>query len=353
MTRTSLDYGAFQAVVDHAVDGVFIGIPDGRVIFANDAACRMFGATEEELCRVGRQGISNPDDPVWRAVLAERQRNGAVTGLVPMVRLDGAPILVELSSAIFDGPDGWERSCVIVRDVTERVRMERRLVAYDEITEALLAGVETPEVLELMARHACSVFDATLATIITPSESQPGVVVSAAYGLRSSELVGRTYSPGSLSEEVMASGQAVLLDDTSASARHQDGRDLDLGPGMIAPIVSQGAALAVLFVGARPGQHPYGQDDLAAAAQYAARAGVALALGRARAQAERRQRLTNEQLQRALDTRLIIEQAKGFIAALRNIDTTEAFDRLRKYSRSHNTDIHVVARRVLEHTLIL
>jgi GAF domain-containing protein len=128
---------------------------------------------------------------------------------------------------------------------------------------------------------------------------------------------------------------------------------LQLGPGLIAPIVSEGAPLGVLFVGSRPGPHPYDADDLVAAAQYAARAGVALALGQARALAERRQRLTNEQLQQALDSRVIIEQAKGFVAALRDIDTTEAFDRLRSYSRSHRTDIHEVARRVVDRTLIL
>jgi PAS domain S-box-containing protein len=353
MTTTALDDLSFHAVFDHALDGVFVGAPDGRIFFANPAACTLFGATEEGLRQAGRQGISNPDDPVWRAVLAERRDNGAVRGRVPMSRLDGTPLMVELTSALFTGLDGTERSCVIVRDVTQQVRVERRLMAYDEITEALLAGTETAKVLTQVARHACIVFDATFASITTPSESPAGVVVSAAYGPGSSAVVGQSYPPGSLSEEVMASGEAILLDDTTAAARHQEGRDLQLGPGMIAPIVSEGTAIGVLFVGSGHGRHPYGSDDLASVAQYAARAGVVLALGQARTHAERLQRLTNEQLQRALDTRLVIEQAKGFIACLRDIDTTEAFDRLRSYSRSHSTNIHHVARRVLDHTLIL
>jgi GAF domain-containing protein len=122
---------------------------------------------------------------------------------------------------------------------------------------------------------------------------------------------------------------------------------------MIVPIVSAGAGLGALCVSARPGQHPYSTDDLDSACQYAARTGVALALGQARAEVERRQRLTNEQLQRALETRLIVEQSKGFLACLRGIDTDEAFDRLRKYARSHSTDIHVVARQVLDRKLFL
>jgi hypothetical protein len=41
------------------------------------------------------------------------------------------------------------------------------------------------------------------------------------------------------------------------------------------------------------------------------------------------------------------------LACLRDIDTDEAFDRIRKYSRSHSTDIHLVARQVLDRRLLL
>jgi AmiR/NasT family two-component response regulator len=112
-------------------------------------------------------------------------------------------------------------------------------------------------------------------------------------------------------------------------------------------------ALGALCVGTRPGGHPYGTHDLDAAIQYGARAGVALALGRARALTERRQQRTNQQLQRALDTRLIVEQAKGFLACSRDISTDEAFDRMRKYARSHNSDIHLISREVLDRKLLL
>jgi GAF domain-containing protein len=228
-----------------------------------------------------------------------------------MFRLDGTPLLVEVSSAVFEGLDGWERSCVIVREVTERVRMERRLVAYDEITEALLAGTETVEVLELVARHACNIFDATFASIVTPAPAEPGVVISAAYGSGAAGLVGRSFPPGGLPEEVMTSRRPRLLADITLMTRTKDLRDLDMGPGMIVPIMSGETAFGALGVGTRPGRRPYRSDDLDAAIQYGARAGVALALGHARAETERRQRLTNQQLQRALDTRLIIEAGQG------------------------------------------
>lgn len=57
---------------------------------------------------------------------------------------------------------------------------------------------------------------------------------------------------------------------------------------------------------------------------------------------ERQQRLTS-QLQRALDSRIVIEQAKGMLAAAKTISIEQAFDALRQHSRDHNANIHELA----------
>jgi GAF domain-containing protein len=56
---------------------------------------------------------------------------------------------------------------------------------------------------------------------------------------------------------------------------------------------------------------------------------------------------TVEQLQEALNSRIIIEQAKGMLAGERNISINEAFEILRNHSRSHNTPIRLVAEAVV------
>lgn len=62
------------------------------------------------------------------------------------------------------------------------------------------------------------------------------------------------------------------------------------------------------------------------------------------AQAER----TADQLRGALDSRVVIEQAKAFVAAERRIGVQEAFEVLRSYARTNNLRLHEVARRVVE-----
>ena len=62
----------------------------------------------------------------------------------------------------------------------------------------------------------------------------------------------------------------------------------------------------------------------------------------------RRGEVLNEQLQTALTSRVIIEQAKGILAQRSGLSMNAAFDRLRGYSRNHNQRLSEVARRVVE-----
>ncbi len=54
------------------------------------------------------------------------------------------------------------------------------------------------------------------------------------------------------------------------------------------------------------------------------------------------------QLQHALTSRIVIEQAKGMIAAREGISVGQAFARLRQHARQHSATLHEVARAVVE-----
>ncbi|PZS38240.1 MAG: transcriptional regulator [Pseudonocardiales bacterium] len=64
--------------------------------------------------------------------------------------------------------------------------------------------------------------------------------------------------------------------------------------------------------------------------------------------AVRRGEAVTEQLQTALNNRVIIEQAKGVLAHRGNLSMNAAFDRLRRYARDRNALLSEVARQVVE-----
>ena len=60
-----------------------------------------------------------------------------------------------------------------------------------------------------------------------------------------------------------------------------------------------------------------------------------------------------EQLQHALDSRIVIEQAKGMLAEFASCSVEDAFLLLRKYCRDHNVKLGETARQVTERAIPL
>jgi len=65
------------------------------------------------------------------------------------------------------------------------------------------------------------------------------------------------------------------------------------------------------------------------------------------ASALNRERRLNEQLREALESRIVIEQAKGVLAAERGISVDAAFEVLRRHARSHSATLRSVAEAVV------
>jgi hypothetical protein len=109
------------------------------------------------------------------------------------------------------------------------------------------------------------------------------------------------------------------------------------------PLRLRGRAIGALnLFGGIPGPLP--ELDLAL--------GQALAdvatIGILQERAIRRGEVLNEQLQLALNGRVIIEQAKGVLAQYGGLAPAVAFERLRHYARSHNLKLADLARRIAD-----
>ena len=63
--------------------------------------------------------------------------------------------------------------------------------------------------------------------------------------------------------------------------------------------------------------------------------------------------LLNEQLSQALNTRIVIEQAKGVVAERADLDMEAAFARLRRHARNHNLRLADVAQAISSKTVLV
>lgn len=111
------------------------------------------------------------------------------------------------------------------------------------------------------------------------------------------------------------------------------------GLGAVAAVPTSGHTPPVALTLAHEHEHDWSADELQVAAMFARIAGH-LVLGGSQLV---KHRVTAEQLQIALDSRVIIEQAKGFIADNRGVTVDDAFVIMRKYANDHHATLRSVA----------
>jgi PAS domain S-box-containing protein len=134
-----------QAIVGNSHDAIVVTDPagKGRILSANPAASRMLGWTEEELIGLSREDILETRDPRLASALAERAQDGVMQADLTYKRKDGSTLAGEIASRLFLDRDGNRRAVTIIRDVSERKRMEEaraRLLVEVEQERTFLAA---------------------------------------------------------------------------------------------------------------------------------------------------------------------------------------------------------------------
>jgi len=122
----------YRQLFEHSMDAILLTSPDGSIHAANPAACRMFGRTEEEIKRLGRDKVVDVTDPRLKSALEERARTGRFHGELTHIRRDGSKFPGEVSTNLFKSRDGQDRTSMIIRDVTERKRIQEALQKGEE-----------------------------------------------------------------------------------------------------------------------------------------------------------------------------------------------------------------------------
>jgi len=231
---------------------------------------------------------------------------------------------------------------------------ERRLTsAFVTLADTLVAGYDVVDLLQTLVDSCAELLDASAAGILlADSSGELAVVASTSEKSMLVETLQLSYGAGPC-VECFTTGAAVTVSDIADLGERWPGfgqTALDQGFRSVhaVPLRLRGSVIGTLnLFHANPGA--LSEEDMSVAQGLADVATIGILQERAIREAD----IAKNQLQHALDSRVLIEQAKGVIAYMRNLDMDAAFRTLRDYSRSNNLNLRDVAERVVNRSLTL
>jgi len=132
----------FRTIFENVNDEIIYLDPQGTILEINDKCEDLFGLKREEV--IGKKvfdfGYLNPHD---MEKLADQYRNASertksYMGDIEIVRTDGASVFIETNSKFIESEGEIKGTLAIIRDITERKRMEKELQAYRDHLEELV-----------------------------------------------------------------------------------------------------------------------------------------------------------------------------------------------------------------------
>jgi PAS domain S-box-containing protein len=128
----------YRAFFENSMDCIFLGSPDGTIYAANPAASKVYGYTENEFKQVGRSGVSDKSDISMKELLEERTKVGFAKKEVIQRKKDGTFFPAEITSSIFKDAFGQERTVVIVRDISDRVKANNEIIKEKNLSDTII-----------------------------------------------------------------------------------------------------------------------------------------------------------------------------------------------------------------------
>ncbi|MFI5046773.1 MAG: ANTAR domain-containing protein [Acidimicrobiia bacterium] len=222
---------------------------------------------------------------------------------------------------------------------------------FVDVADTLVADFDIVEFLTLLATRCVDLFDLSAAgLLLADAQGSLGVAASSDEEMQLLELFELQHAEGPCLD-CYRSGHAIRCDDLE----REGGRWPVFAPEAIsrgfASVYAVPMRLRAEVIGSlnllRRDTHGLDAPDLVAAQALADVATIGILQHRA---AEEHQLLA-EQLQYALTSRVLVEQAKGVLAEHGRVDMDAAFAALRRYSRDNNRRLVDIARDVVDRTL--
>jgi PAS domain S-box-containing protein len=130
----------YRSLFNVSAEAILLTAPDGKILRANPATCRMFERTEEEIRQIGRSGLVDTSDPRLKLAIEDRNKTGNLSNVeLTGIRKNGEKFPADVSSSIFTDKEGNARTSMIIRDITERKLLEEALQNNNDRLQELVA----------------------------------------------------------------------------------------------------------------------------------------------------------------------------------------------------------------------
>jgi PAS domain S-box-containing protein len=117
----------YRSVFENSLDAIVLMKPNGKIVAANQAACCFLGLTTEELHKRTAMELADVTDPAFEHLVQEGQLKGVAQGELKFIHSNGSRVIGEVASARYKNADGKIHCLVIIRDTTERIRLQKEL----------------------------------------------------------------------------------------------------------------------------------------------------------------------------------------------------------------------------------
>lgn len=135
-----------QFAVEHAAEGILWFDGNGKVVYANAAACSMLGYTSEEIAKISIFDIdSSVSTERWNEYLHSKVASDALPFDTAYAKKDGEQLLVEVTSDSFE----YAKTifvCSFIRDISDRKRSEKALMLANQKLN-LLSSITRHDIL--------------------------------------------------------------------------------------------------------------------------------------------------------------------------------------------------------------
>jgi len=228
-----------------------------------------------------------------------------------------------------------------------RTREHDLIETFVTLSDTLVDDYDTVELLQTLVDRSVSLFDAASAGIVLRDAN--GIAEVLASTDEDSRLIGllQLREEAGPCLECLTTGEAIIvadIEDVRAAWGPFRDRALELGLRSVhcVPMRLRNECIGSLNL-FRDGPGTLPDEDVAVVQAFADVATIGILHQRALVESD----TVRSQLQHALNSRVLIEQAKGAVAYAREISPDEAFQLLRRHARSHSTALTVVAGRVV------